>query len=101
MTYLSRSTAAVGAVLAAAGLLAAGPAQAAPRDRVSGNWLHLTVAKGEDGNGPTRGALLLCDPPRGGHARAAEACTELAAAAAATSAVSRPSACSARPSTPR
>jgi hypothetical protein len=80
MTYLTRATAAVGAVLAAAGLLAAGPAHAAPRDRLTGNWLHLTVVKGETGNGPTRSTLLLCDPPRGGHARAAEACAELSAA---------------------
>jgi hypothetical protein len=79
MTYLTRATAAAGAVLAAAGLLAAGPAHAAPRDRHLGNWLHLTLTKGDAGPGAARGTVLLCDPPRG-HARAAEACAELDAA---------------------
>ncbi|KOV69285.1 SSI family serine proteinase inhibitor [Streptomyces sp. MMG1121] len=79
MTYLSRATAAAGVLLAATGLLAAGPAQAASRDHAPGNWLHLTVTKGDTGAGDPRGTLLLCDPPRG-HAHAAEACAELAAA---------------------
>jgi hypothetical protein len=76
MTYITRATAAAGALLAAAGLLAAGPAQAAARDIHPGNWLYLTVTKGDARAGDTRGTLLLCDPPRG-HARAAEACGEL------------------------
>ena len=79
MTYLTRATATAGALLAAAGLLAAGPAQAAPRDTLRGNRLVLTVTKGDARSGGTRGAVLLCDPPLG-HAHAAEACAELAAA---------------------
>ncbi|MFF7370570.1 SSI family serine proteinase inhibitor [Streptomyces tricolor] len=78
MTYLTRTAAAAGALLAAAGLLTAGPARAASHDLVPANWLHLTVTKGDARSGDTRGALLLCDPPRG-HARASEACAELAA----------------------
>ncbi|MEU6085396.1 SSI family serine proteinase inhibitor [Streptomyces sp. NPDC047085] len=78
MTYLTRATAAAGALLAAAGLVAASPAQAAPRDAQAGNWLHLTVTRGETQSGDTRGTLLLCDPPLG-HPHAAEACAELAA----------------------
>ncbi|MEU2060240.1 SSI family serine proteinase inhibitor [Streptomyces sp. NPDC013455] len=79
MTYITRAAAAAGALLAAAGLLAAGPARAASRDILPGNWLYLTVTKGDARSSDTRGALLLCDPPQG-HTRAAEACTELAAA---------------------
>ncbi|MFF7970990.1 SSI family serine proteinase inhibitor [Streptomyces sp. NPDC007905] len=79
MTYFPRAAAAVGALLASAGLLAAGPAHAAPRDTFPGNWLHLTVTRGDSGSGVTRGTLLLCDPPLG-HPHAAEACAQLAAA---------------------
>lgn len=79
MTYLTRATATAGALLSAAGLLAAGPAQAAPRDSIPGHWLYLTVTKGDAPAGGTRGTLLQCDPPQG-PARAAEACAELAAA---------------------
>ncbi|MFI9804411.1 SSI family serine proteinase inhibitor [Streptomyces sp. NPDC052301] len=79
MTYLTRATAAAGVLLAATGLLTAGPARAASRDVLPGNWLYLTVTKGEASSGLTGGTLLLCDPPQG-HAHAAEACAELAAA---------------------
>ncbi|WP_225095625.1 SSI family serine proteinase inhibitor [Streptomyces sp. CoH27] len=79
MTYLTRVTAAAGALLSAAGLLAASPAHAAPRDDLPRNWLSLIVTRGDAPTRTTRGALLLCDPPQG-HPRAAEACTELAAA---------------------
>ncbi|WP_225826347.1 SSI family serine proteinase inhibitor [Streptomyces naphthomycinicus] len=76
MTYITRAAAAAGALLAAAGLLTAGPAQAAPRDSLSGNWLYLTVARGDAKSADSPGALLLCDPPQG-HRHAAEACAEL------------------------
>ncbi|MGV4981372.1 subtilase-type protease inhibitor [Streptomyces sp. NPDC001709] len=85
MTYISRLTAAAGALLACAGLLAAGPAQAAPRTPLtrfplSDNWLYLTVVRGETAqSGDKHGTLLLCDPVPLGYARAAEACGELAA----------------------
>ncbi|MYW21726.1 serine protease [Streptomyces sp. SID486] len=77
MTHITRATAAAGALLAAAGLLGAGPARAASRDVQQGSWLYLTVTRGEARSGETRGALLLCDPPRG-HAHASLACGELA-----------------------
>ncbi|MGW0878184.1 SSI family serine proteinase inhibitor [Streptomyces sp. NPDC002671] len=80
MTYITRATAAAGALLAAASLLAAGPARAAARDDVPGNWLYFTVTRGDAQSGDTRGALLLCDPPQSRHARAAKACGALAAA---------------------
>ncbi|MEU6197577.1 SSI family serine proteinase inhibitor [Streptomyces sp. NPDC047061] len=77
MTYLSKATAAGGALLAAAALLAAGPAQAAPGGAArDGDYLYLTVTKGDSHSSDTRGTLLLCDPPQG-HSRAAEACAEL------------------------
>ncbi|MFJ9559136.1 SSI family serine proteinase inhibitor [Streptomyces fuscichromogenes] len=76
MTYLSKATAACGALLAAAALLAAGPAQAAPGAARDGDYLYLTVTTGDGHSGVTRGALLLCDPPQG-FARAAQACAEL------------------------
>ncbi|MFF4036752.1 SSI family serine proteinase inhibitor [Streptomyces sp. NPDC001816] len=82
MTYITRATAAAGALLASVGLLAAGPAQAAPRHTLTGNWLDLTVTRGDTRAGytrDTRHTLLLCDPPLG-HRHAAEACAELAAA---------------------
>ncbi|WP_324786783.1 SSI family serine proteinase inhibitor [Streptomyces sp. H51] len=75
-------------VLVAAALLLAGaaPAQAAARHHAPDEWLYLTVARGDatagaarDASaGAARDALLLCDPPQG-HARAAEACADLAA----------------------
>ncbi|WP_046732381.1 SSI family serine proteinase inhibitor [Streptomyces humi] len=79
MTRLSTTTAARGALLAVAALLAAGPAQAAPRTADSGDYLYLTVTRGDGASGDTgstHNALLLCDPPQG-YARAAEACAEL------------------------
>ncbi|MBL1084273.1 serine protease [Streptomyces actinomycinicus] len=79
MTHITRATAAVGALLAAAGLLAAGPARAASHDSLPGSWLYLTVTRGDARSSDSSGTLLLCDPPQG-HARAAAACAELAAA---------------------
>ncbi|MFF7749637.1 SSI family serine proteinase inhibitor [Streptomyces sp. NPDC007971] len=82
MTYITRATAAAGALLACAGFLAAGPAQAAPRSTfpLADNWLYLSVARGETGPGDAHEKLLLCDPVPLGFARAAEACAELEAA---------------------
>ncbi|MET7285595.1 SSI family serine proteinase inhibitor [Streptomyces sp. NPDC005573] len=79
MTYLTRAAAAAGALLAAAGLLAASPAQAATRGSAPGDWLYLTVTRGDAQTGTTTSALLMCDPPTG-HPHAAQACAELAAA---------------------
>lgn len=80
MTYTSRTTALRGALLAVTVLLAAGraPVQAAPRHGLQGDWLYLTVTRGDSRSSDTRGTLLLCDPPQG-HTHAAEACAELSA----------------------
>ncbi|MFB0615634.1 SSI family serine proteinase inhibitor [Streptomyces sp. AGS-58] len=79
MTYLTRAAAAAGALLAAAGLLTAGPAHAASRDIRPDNWLYLTVTRGDARSGDTRGTVLLCDPPQG-HTHAVDACAALDAA---------------------
>ncbi|MFI6560021.1 SSI family serine proteinase inhibitor [Streptomyces sp. NPDC050534] len=69
-----------GGLLAAALLLAgAAPAQAVSHHFPPDNWLYLTVSKGDGRAASHHDTLLLCDPPEG-HARAAEACGELAAA---------------------
>ncbi|MET7452035.1 SSI family serine proteinase inhibitor [Streptomyces sp. NPDC005574] len=70
-----------GALLAAAALLLAAPAPALAAtagDALPGNWLYLTVTKGDALSSDSRGTLLMCDPPQG-HSRAAEACAQLAA----------------------
>ena len=80
-TRIVKTAALHGALLAALVLLAAAqaPAQAAaPWHGVRGDWLYLTVTRGDSRSSDTRGTLLLCDPPQG-HARAAEACAELGA----------------------
>ncbi|MET8609965.1 SSI family serine proteinase inhibitor [Streptomyces misionensis] len=77
MTYLTSATATAGALLAAAGLLAAGPARAASHPH--GNRLHLTVTQDGAGAGGAHDVLLRCAPPQG-HPHAAEACAELTAA---------------------
>ncbi|NEC90032.1 SSI family serine proteinase inhibitor [Streptomyces sp. SID12501] len=71
---------AVRGALLAVGLLLAGstPAQAVSQEDVRGNWLYVTVSRGESGAAGTHGTLVLCDPPLG-HAQAARACAELAA----------------------
>ncbi|PWI14669.1 serine protease [Streptomyces sp. Act143] len=80
MKNRTASKAARGILLAAAALLVAGtaPTAAAQDDSRTGNWLYLTVTKGDARSSDTRGTLLLCDPPQG-HTRAAEACAELEA----------------------
>ncbi|MBC9727467.1 SSI family serine proteinase inhibitor [Streptomyces sp. TRM68367] len=79
-TYTSRE-AVRGAALAAAALLVAcaAPARASAVEAGPGDWLYLTVTRGDARFSEMRGTLLLCDPPRG-HARAAEACADLDAA---------------------
>jgi hypothetical protein len=71
-----------GALLAATtALLLAAPATARAAtagDALPGNWLYLTVTKGDARSSDTRGTLLMCAPPQG-HSRAAEACAQLAA----------------------
>lgn len=78
MTISTSAKAVRGGLLAAALLLAgAAPAQAAPGHTFpESDYLYLTVTKG--GGIHSDSTLLLCDPPLG-HARAAEACAQLAA----------------------
>lgn len=80
MTHLTKAatTCPRRALTAAAALLLAGaaPATAAHRPTGQSDWLHVTVTHGDEHSGHVRGALLLCDPPRG-HAHAAAACTQL------------------------
>ncbi|MET9387538.1 SSI family serine proteinase inhibitor [Streptomyces sp. NPDC002928] len=77
-TCTSRAKRAFGG-LATAALLLAGAAPATAQDPLQGNWLSLTVTRGDARSGDTPGTLLRCDPPQG-HARAAEACAQLAEA---------------------
>ncbi|MFD9192916.1 SSI family serine proteinase inhibitor [Streptomyces phaeochromogenes] len=83
MTNTHKATAAVRAcLLTACALLVAGsgPARAAaPPESIAGNWLYVTVTRGDARSSDTRGTLLLCDPPQG-HAHAVRACAELHAA---------------------
>ncbi|WP_062648752.1 SSI family serine proteinase inhibitor [Streptomyces maremycinicus] len=83
MTYFlnrRRSAEAVRRALTAAAVLlltvGAAPALAASHDALPGNWLQLTVTRGDSRSSDTRGTLLLCDPPQG-HSRAVEACDVL------------------------
>ena len=77
MTHTITAKAVRGALLAAVALLVAGPtpAQAGAQEAFPGNWLYLTVTRGDARSSDTRGTLL-CSPPQG-HSRAAEACAEL------------------------
>lgn len=83
MTYTNTAKAvrraARGGALTAAALLLAGAVPATAQESSGGNWLFVTVTKGDARSSDTRGTLLLCDPPQG-HAHAAEACAELEAA---------------------
>ncbi|MEU9559292.1 SSI family serine proteinase inhibitor [Streptomyces fumanus] len=80
MTHTTTTARAVrGGLLAATALFVAcaAPAQATVRGpEPAGDWLLLTVTRGDTRSGSTEGTLLLCDPPRG-HAHADLACAEL------------------------
>ncbi|MBO1335507.1 SSI family serine proteinase inhibitor [Streptomyces sp. VRA16 Mangrove soil] len=69
---------------AAAVLLAAvpaGAAQAAPTGPLPGNWVQVTVMRGEGAPGPVRDVLLTCPAePGADHPHADLACRELAQA---------------------
>ncbi|MET9830191.1 SSI family serine proteinase inhibitor [Streptomyces sp. NPDC006385] len=73
-----RITALRGGLLAAATALALGTVtpQATAQHSDTGNWLFVTVTRGERHHAETPGRLLLCDPPQG-HQKAAAACAEL------------------------
>lgn len=52
-------------------------ARSAPWEAVPGNWLYVTVTKGDTArSSDSRGTLLLCAPPQG-HRHAVRACEEL------------------------
>jgi hypothetical protein len=80
MTHTTTARAVRSGLLAATALLVAcaAPAQATVRGpEPAGDWLLVTVTRGDTrSSGTTDGTLLLCDPPRG-HARADAACAEL------------------------
>ncbi|WP_217184672.1 SSI family serine proteinase inhibitor [Streptomyces sp. AC495_CC817] len=65
-----------GCLLAALALLTLGASAPDRTTAVQGDWLYVTVTRGDARSSDTRGTLLLCDPPQG-HGRAAEACAEL------------------------
>jgi hypothetical protein len=73
-----RITVVRGGLLAAAAALALGATTppATAQDSDSGNWLFVTVTRGEGDHHEAPGRLLLCDPPTG-HKKAAEACADL------------------------
>ncbi|KUM75994.1 serine protease [Streptomyces sp. ISL-22] len=73
-----RITAVRGGLLTAAAALALGAAapQVTAQDSDTGNWLFVTVTRGDGHHDESPGRLLLCDPPQG-HAKAAEACADL------------------------
>ncbi|MER7189673.1 SSI family serine proteinase inhibitor [Streptomyces flaveolus] len=81
MTHIITAAAARTGLLLTAALLAFGavPATATAQPEPGNDWLQVTVIRGGTSSGTPRRAMLRCDPPRG-HARAAEACAELAAA---------------------
>ncbi|MHC5908701.1 SSI family serine proteinase inhibitor [Streptomyces sp. S6] len=66
-------------VLATALLLTAltAPANAVQGAALPGNWLQISVTKGDGHSSDTRGTLLLCNDVPQGHAHAAEACAQL------------------------
>ncbi|WP_416967760.1 SSI family serine proteinase inhibitor [Streptomyces sp. 4F14] len=68
-------------VLAAALTLTAltAPAQAA-QSALPGNWLQISVTKNKGQSSDMRGTLLVCNDVPQGHAKAAEACAQLAEA---------------------
>ncbi|MFF1272031.1 SSI family serine proteinase inhibitor [Streptomyces marokkonensis] len=80
MTHTSLK--AVRAALAAALVLlaCAAPARADSWRPARDSGLMLTVGHGEAQSAAVGGTMLWCDPPRGHHRRAADACAELEAA---------------------
>ncbi|QFR01041.1 serine protease [Streptomyces phaeolivaceus] len=69
------------ALLAALALLTVGATAPDRATAVQGDWLYVSLTRGEahpaaPRSADTRGTLLLCDPPQG-HGHAAQACAEL------------------------
>ncbi|MFF6784669.1 SSI family serine proteinase inhibitor [Streptomyces sp. NPDC012510] len=63
-------------LLAALALLTVASSAPARATALQGDWLYVSVTRGDVRSSDTRGALLLCDPPQG-HDHAAQACDEL------------------------
>ncbi|MFJ8629417.1 SSI family serine proteinase inhibitor [Streptomyces sp. NPDC093568] len=71
-----RITSVRGGLLAVAAALTLGTTTPSAAAQDSGNWLFVTVTRGDGGHHEAPGRLLLCDPPTG-HTKAAEACADL------------------------
>jgi hypothetical protein len=65
-----------GGLLAALALLTVGASAPDRTTAAHGDWLYVSLTRGDTRSSDTRGTLLLCDPPQG-HGRAAQACAEL------------------------
>ncbi|WP_326575627.1 subtilase-type protease inhibitor [Streptomyces sp. NBC_00487] len=65
-----------GGLLAALALLTVGASAPDRPAATHGDWLYVSLTRGDARSSDTRGTLLLCDPPQG-HGRAAQACAEL------------------------
>ncbi|WP_338895462.1 SSI family serine proteinase inhibitor [Streptomyces sp. TG1A-60] len=63
-------------LLAALALLTVGASAPAGATSFNGDWLYVSVTRGDARSSDTRGTLLLCDPPQG-HGQAVQACAEL------------------------
>ncbi|WP_371575771.1 SSI family serine proteinase inhibitor [Streptomyces sp. NBC_01314] len=63
-------------LLAALALLTIGASAPVRATAVQGDWLYVSLTRGDARSSDTRGTLLLCDPPQG-HGRATQACAEL------------------------
>lgn len=61
-------------LLVALALLTVGASAPARTTAAQSDWLYVSLTRGDAR--PTRGTLLLCDPPTG-HGHAAQACAEL------------------------
>ncbi|WP_346656995.1 hypothetical protein [Streptomyces sp. F001] len=66
MTHILTANVVRGVLPAAAALLVVGvtPAQGTVQEARTGDWLYLTVTRGDARSGEPRSTLLRCDPPR-------------------------------------
>ncbi|KES08504.1 serine protease [Streptomyces toyocaensis] len=80
MTHTSLKTVRAGLVAALVLLACAAPARPDSWRPAGDSRLMLTVGRGEASPAAEGGTVLWCDPPRGPHRHAADACAELEAA---------------------
>ncbi|MFM9594576.1 SSI family serine proteinase inhibitor [Streptomyces scabiei] len=74
MTHSARSARA--GLLAALALLTVAASAPGRTAAVQGDWLYVSLTRGDARSSDARGTLLLCDPPRG-HGHATQACADL------------------------